>query len=145
MWEKPLVLVLPYLGSIFLQTMTKLKRSLKNMLNYCKLQTEFKNKTRLGNNFRFKDQIPKDLTSGVVYKFQCGLCNESYYGECMRHLNFRIGEHIGISPLIRKQAKPNNSSAANHLLLCNHSAFYDNFSILMHEKKRIYQNWRKVC
>ena len=54
----------------------------------------FKNKTRLGNNFHFKDQIPKDFTSGVVYKFKCGLCNESYYGEYMRHLNVRIGEHI---------------------------------------------------
>ena len=29
----------------------------------------FKNKTRLGNNFHFKDLIPKDLTSGVVYMF----------------------------------------------------------------------------
>ena len=64
----------------------------------------FKNKTRLGNNFHFKDQIPKDLTSDVVYKFQCGLCNEFYYGECKRHLNVRIGEHIDISPLTRKQA-----------------------------------------
>ena len=98
------------------------------------MQTEFKNKTRLGNNFNFKDQIPKDLTSGAVYKFQVGLCNESCYGECMRHLNFRIGEHIGTSPLIRKQVKPNNSSVADHLLICNHSAFYDNLSILMHEK-----------
>ena len=60
----------------------------------------FKNKTRLGNNFHFKDQIPEDLTSVVVYKFQCGLFNESYYGECMRHLDVRIGEHIGISSLI---------------------------------------------
>ena len=54
----------------------------------------FKSKTRLGNNFHFKGQILKDLTSGVVYKFQRGLCNESYYGECMRRLNVRIGEHI---------------------------------------------------
>ena len=96
----------------------------------------FKNKTRLGNKFHFKDQIPKDLTSGVVYKFQCGLCNESYYGECMRYLNVRIGEYIGISPLTRKQVKPKNSSVADHLLLCNHSGSYDDFSILMHEKKR---------
>ena len=29
-----------------------------------------------------KDRIPKYLTSGVVYKFQCSLFNESYYGEC---------------------------------------------------------------
>ena len=76
--KKPLVLVLPYLGSISLQTRTKLKKSLKNILNCCKLQIVFKDKTRLGNNFHFKDQIPKDLTSGVVYKCQCGFCNESY-------------------------------------------------------------------
>ena len=79
--------------------------SLKNILNCCKLQIVFKNKTRWGNNFLFKDQIPKDLTSGVVHEFQCGFCNESYYGECMRHLNIRIGEDIGISPLSRKQVK----------------------------------------
>ena len=103
--KKPLVLVLPYLGSISLQAMTKLKKLSKNVFNCCKFQIVFKNKTRLGNNFHFKDQIPKDLTSGVVYIFQCGLCNEPYYGECMRHLNVRIGEHIGISPLTRKQVK----------------------------------------
>ena len=133
--KKSLALVLPYLGSISLQTRTKLKKSLKNILNCCKLQIVFKNKTRLGNKFHFKDQIPKDLTSGVFYKFQCGLCNESYYGECMRHLNVRIGEHIGISPLTRKQVKPKNSSAADHLLLCNHSASYDDFSILTRQNK----------
>ena len=35
--KKPLVLVLLYLGSVSLQTRTKLKKSLKNILNYCKL------------------------------------------------------------------------------------------------------------
>ena len=64
--KKPFVLVLPYLSSISLQNKTKLKKSLKNILNCCKLQKVFKNKTRLGNNFHFKDRIPKDLTSGVV-------------------------------------------------------------------------------
>ena len=100
------------------------------------MQIVFKNKTRLGNNFHFKDQIPKDLTSGVVYKFQCGLCNEFYYGECMRHLNVRTGEHIGISSLTRKQVKPKNSSVVDHLLHCNHSASHDDFSILTREKKK---------
>ena len=95
----------------------------------------FNKKTRLGKNFHFKDQIPKNLTFGVVYKFQCELCNESYYRECMRHLNVRIGEHIGILSLIRKQVKPKNSSVANHLLLCNHSASYDDFSILTRQNK----------
>ena len=98
-----------------LQTRTKLKKSSKNILNCCKLQIVFKSKTRLGNNFYFEDWIPKNLTSGAVYKFQCGLCNESYYGKCVRHLNVRIGEHIGISPLTKKQVKPKNSSVADDL------------------------------
>ena len=51
-----------------------------------------KNKARLGNNFHFKGPILKDLTPGVVYKFQRGLCNESYYGEWVRHVNIEIGE-----------------------------------------------------
>ena len=54
----------------------------------------------------------------------------------MRHLNVRIGEHIGISPLTRKQVKPKNSSVANHLLPCNHSESYDSFSIQTCENKK---------
>ena len=54
----------------------------------------------------------------------------------MRQFHVRIGEHIGISPLTRKQVKPKNSSVADHLLLCNHSASYDDFSILTRENKK---------
>ena len=54
----------------------------------------------------------------------------------MRHLNVRIDEHIRISPLTRKRVTPKNISAADHLLLCNHSASYDDFSILTRENKK---------
>ena len=47
-----------------------------------------------------------------------------------------INEYTGISPLTKKQVKPKNSSAADHLLLCNHSAYYDDFSILTRENKK---------
>ena len=59
--KKSLVLVLPYLGPISLQTRTKLKKSLKNILNYCKLQIVFKNKTRLATNFISRIGFPKIL------------------------------------------------------------------------------------
>ena len=95
-------------------------------------------KSRLGNSFHFKDRISKDLTSGVVYKFQCGLCNESYYGERVRHLNVRTGEHIAKSQLspIKKQVKPKNSSIADHVLFCNNSVSYSIFNILTRENKK---------
>ena len=101
--EKTLVLVLPYLGPLSLQIRTKLRKSLKVILNCCKLQIVFKSQNKLAKAFRFKDRIPKELISGVVYKFQCGFCNEWYYGERVRHLNVRTGEHIGISPLLRRK------------------------------------------
>ena len=110
--------------------------SLKKILNCCKLEIVFKSKTRIGNNFHFKDQIPKDLTSGVAYKFQCGLCNKPNYCECVRHLNWKIGEHIGIAiTTYQKTSNPKNSSVINHLLFCNQSAFCDNFSILKTKSK----------
>ena len=84
--KKPLFLVLPYLGPLSLQTRTKLRKFLKGILNCCKLQIVFKSQNKSAKAFRFKDRISKKLTSGVIYKFQCGLCNESYYGECGRHL-----------------------------------------------------------
>ena len=58
-------------------------------------------------NFFEKDHAPKDL-NGVVYEFQCGLFNESYYGKFVRHLNVRIGKYIRVSPLSKVSPKKSN-------------------------------------
>ena len=64
--KKTLFLSLPHLGEISLQTRTKLRKSLKGLLNSCKLQIVFKSQRELSNVFRFKDRLPSDLVSGVV-------------------------------------------------------------------------------
>ena len=74
--KKTLFLFRPYLESLPLHTRTKLRKSLKDIPNCCKLQILFKSQNKLAKAFRFKDRIPKELASGVVYKFQCGFCNE---------------------------------------------------------------------
>ena len=87
--------------------------------------------------FRFKDHLSYDLVSGVVYKYRCGSCNSSYYGETDRHLKVRCGEHIGISPLTSKKIKPWKESAiSDHLLICNNIPSFDEFSILVHGNNR---------
>ena len=96
----------------------------------------FKSQNKLAKAFRFKNRISKDLTSGVVHKFQCRLCNESYYGECVRHLYVTIGEHIGILPLTKKKVKPKGNAVSDYLLLCNHSPSFENFSVLTKENKK---------
>ena len=73
----------------------------------------------------------------MVYTFQSGLCNESYYGECVRHLAVRSGEHIAISPLTNKRIQPGKDIAAyHHLLHCNYSPTFEDFSVLCHENKK---------
>ena len=53
----------------------------------------------------------------------------------------RIGEHTGISPLTKKQVMLKNSSVADHLLFCSHSASNDYFTglsfLLKSPKKQI--------
>ena len=119
--RKRLLLVLSYVGVTSFQTRTKLQQTIKGVLNCCKLEIGFKCQTKLSSSSQFKDSIPKDLISGVFYKFQCGLCNESYYGESIMHLDKRSGEHIGVSLFTGKKVKPiKNSAVRDNLLHCNY-------------------------
>ena len=76
--KKTLILSLPCLGDVFLQTRTELRKSFKGILN-CKLQIVFKSQRKLAV-FWFKDFIPSDLVPEAVCKYTCGRCSSSYYG-----------------------------------------------------------------
>ena len=80
---------------------------------------------------RFKDNVPLNLRSNVVYKFSCGRFNATYYGETWQHFNIKVGEHSGVSPLIRKKSKAKaNTAIKDHMLLCNHIVSLKDFKIL---------------
>ena len=115
-----------------------MQKSIKGAINCCKLQFIFKNQSKIYDNFCFKDTVPQTLTSGVVYNFQYGLCNEFYYGECVGHLAVRSGEHIGISFLTNGRVQSRKDSAAcHHLLNCNYSDTFEDFSVLCHKNRII--------
>ena len=94
-------------------------------LNFCKLEIAFKYQTKLFNSFHFKDPLTKGLIFGVVFKFQCSLCNESYYGESIIYLDIRSGEQIALSPAV-----------CDHLLHYNFLLSFDNFDLLVHKNKK---------
>ena len=120
--KKPLQLVLPYLGTISLQTRTELQKSFKGVLNCCILQVIFKSQNKLCNNFCIKDP--------VVYKFHCGLHNESYYREYVSHLDVKTVEHIGISPLTNRGVQSRKDSAVcYHFINCSYSVTFEDFSV----------------
>ena len=81
--------------------------------------------------FQFKDKMPCCLRSNVVYKFSCGRCNATYYGETCRHLSVRVDEHSGVSPLTGKKSKSKKSTAVkDDMPLCDHIVSIDDFKIL---------------
>lgn len=88
----------------------------------------------------YENRVPYDLVSGVVYEWTCGRCGrilpimERKKG---RHLKFRSGKHIGISPFTFKKAQPSQeSSICEHLLQCDNSTSFDEFTILAHGSKK---------
>ena len=91
----------------------------------------FRTSIRLSNFFKFKDRPSKALRSLVVYKFLCGSCNATYYGETSRHLKVRACEHMGITPLLGKISQSKKTTAVKeHLRCCPHRASLDDFSIM---------------
>ena len=85
---------LPYVGSFSTYTQKRLMNVIKR---YCKPEISIKlvfTTFKIGFMFSFKDSIPFDLKSSVVYKFECVSCNACYIGETSRHLSTRIKEHL---------------------------------------------------
>jgi hypothetical protein len=54
------------------------------------LRLIFKPICRLSNFFHFKDRIPLNLRSHVVYQFECQCGNALYLGKTCRHLHTRM-------------------------------------------------------
>ena len=129
--KKDLIIILRYLGKLSLQIRTRINRIMKNKLPYCNVQFVFQAKCKISNFFTFKGKIPLVLCSSVVYKFQCGSCNTTYYGKTKRHFKVRKCEHLGISALTGKRVKGDDDCLIKeHLLFCNHTPDFEDFSIL---------------
>ena len=108
----------------------KLQTSIRNSLPQCNIKVILKSTNQLSSLFRFKDIIPEELRSHLVYKFLCSSCSATYYGKKERHLNVGSDEHIGLSPLTGNRVACKPSARSDHLLLHEHNnSSFNNFSI----------------
>ena len=128
--KKVLFTVLPCLGRFSSNSKQKLRTCFKNSLPQCHIKIILKSTNCISSPFRFKNVIPKELESHLVYKFSCGNCNVTYYSKTEHHLNVRSSEHIGISHLTGKMVECKPSTIADHLLLHNHDSDSNDFTIL---------------
>ena len=73
------------MSKLSLQIWTRINRAMKNKLPHCNFWIALQTKCRLINFFLFKERIRVFLHSGIVYEFQWGGCNATYYGKTKRH------------------------------------------------------------
>ena len=93
----------------------------------------FVSNVRLKNCFSFKDRIPIDLQSLVLYYFTCNSCKAVYPGKTKRHFKVRLYEHLGISFKTEKPIKYSAESATavrEHCHECNHTNSKDSFKLI---------------
>ena len=77
--KKDVLIFLPLLDQFSLNLRSRLYNCFNKTLPQCNVLVIFQSKNRLSNLFRFKDSIPKELRSHIIYKFQCSNCNITYY------------------------------------------------------------------
>ena len=131
--KKEVIISLMYLGNISAQV----KKRLRNIFRSCrpdiKLNVVFTSINRLRSAFHFKDVVPRELKSLVLYRFTCSTCRGTYLGETTRHFLVRTYEHLGISYLTEGAYTYKESTAtADRKHCCNnsHSSCLDDFKIV---------------
>jgi len=83
---------LPFIKEICKMVSTGIDR-INRLLKCTKIVPFFKTfKTQ--HFFHNKDKLSPNVSSSLVYKFQCEQCNACYIGETRRHLQTRIKEHV---------------------------------------------------
>ena len=85
---------LPYIGNLSHRIKNKPSKLCKE---FCKENFKIKlvfNSLKIKNYFSYKDPIPDDLKSFLVYEFTSVSCSSSYIGETCCQFKTRIEEHI---------------------------------------------------
>ena len=121
---------LPFLGPLSFHIRRQLQRVLHSSYPQLEFRFVFQNKNTLATLFPFKDKIPRELQSFVVYKYEC-CCSATYIGMTTCNLFKRVAEHRGISPRTgNKLASQPYSAIREHSLKHHHPIEPERFNIL---------------
>ena len=122
---------LPYLG----QSPTKIRENLQTVLSKFYPQIEFRfvpiNTFKISSFFAFKDRLPSDLRSSVIYSFKCPSCHAGYIGCTQRAFKTRTDEHLGLSSRTgQRLCAPPHSAVREHSEACDTLIKREHFKII---------------
>ena len=128
--KKQLWLTLPFLGKDSLLTKNKIKTLFNKCLPFANVRIIFKCNRRLSNIFTFKDKIPRNLLSHLIYSYKCTRCNSCYHGMSERHSYIRLCDHMGISWRTNKKIVGVPTEIKSHFSRCDGTITRDEFKFL---------------
>ena len=130
--KEKIYIAMPFLGFNQESFSKQLKFILNKVYPFIDLHIAPVNPLKLSSNFKFKDALPVEFRSGVVYQYSCPNCKlGTYIGCTIRQLRARYSAHKGIShrtgvSLNRKE----KSNIRDHTLRCNSTLALKDFKIL---------------
>ena len=132
--KKEFRIVLPYLGTLSGKTQKQFQNLFQKLIPWGKINIVFKTQSRISHYFRFKDTLPTELMSHLIYHFTCPSCNAEYIGETMRHSKVRWCEHLGISCFTENPVVGIITPVKDHIKEKKCKATLDNFKIIGREE-----------
>ena len=130
-------IVLPYLGPLSNRIQKRIKTVFQKVLPWAKINLTFKTQSRVSHLFRFKDLIPKDLVSNIIYSYTCQSCNARYIGETDRHSKVRWGEHLSISCFTDEPVQGIRTAVKDHMEKNKCKPDFDDFKVIGCDNNRL--------
>ena len=122
---------MPFLGPYGHEIKKKITKLVREFYPQVSLRVVYTTQNTIGSFFRYKDKLPDDLRSNIVYLYKCDCCNASYIGKSERHFCTRRAEHQGRSVRTGNLlSKPPHSAIREHCHSDTHRMKKENFSIL---------------
>ena len=139
-------ITLDYHISTTFHTISKI--NFRNCKEFCSENLNIKlvfNSFKIKSYFAYKDPIPNDLKSFLVYKVTCASCSSSYIDETCRHFKTRIEEHIkkDIRSHIFKHLHSSETCFDSYNYLCFKIIDKANSKFDLKIKEALHINWRK--
>ena len=125
-----------YFSTYYLGDISKiLSKDIRSLLAECypqiHLRMLYKSYNTIGSRFSFKDKIPEECLSNLVYKYTCESCKAFYIGKTESQFRCRICQHLGISARTGEELSCKvHSEIRDHSLKCKTPINTNNFVIL---------------
>ena len=129
--KEEIFIQLPFIGPCSYEITKYLKRILPFYFPQIDFKFALKNDFKVKKFFPFKDKLPAEMLSNVIYQFKCCVCNDTYIGSTSKQAKVRISQHLGISYRTGNRLQnPPHSAPRIHSLDKKHYLTNDNFKIL---------------